>query len=188
MQIATTAPYERIDPDPHFTRVVSFFRPIDYATWAVAAAGMPALYTLFERLDPTNGRQFVKPPPGVMRVTGLLGVIGGFMIAYNRSSQRFFGHTENAREVAMDRYQVKKNLSQGLPAFGKKPSMSPDLQNMAMRNSKNSQYALFFFPWFSFFTHEYHGVDLKKYYEVRPGEEKWEFSLPAYDSLEKTVV
>lgn len=177
-----------IDPDPHFRRVVGYFRPADYATWAIGAAGMPALYTLFERLDPTNGRAYVKPPGGVLRVTGLLGFIGGFLIAYNRSSQRFYGNSENSREVTKDRYEVKRNLSQGLPAFGKKPSMSPELQEMAMRNSKNSQFALFFFPWFSFFTHEYHGVDLKRYYEVRQGEENWEFVLPAYESLEKTSI
>jgi hypothetical protein len=149
---------------------------------------MPTLYTVFERLDPTNGRTFTKPPGGVLRVTGLLGFVGGFFIAYNRSSQRFFGHAENAREVQKDRFEVKKNLSQGLPAFGKKPTMNPDLQEMAMRNSKNSQYALFFFPWFSFFTHEYHGIDLKKYYEVRPGEEKWDFQLPPYESLAKKSI
>lgn len=177
-----------IDTDPHFNRVVGFFRPCDYAAWAIGTVAMPGLFTVFERLDPVNGRTFTKPSPSVLRVTTLLGFVGGFLIAYNRSSQRFFGHTENAREVAKDRYQVKKNLSQGLPAFGKKPSITPDLQEVAMRNSKNSQYGLFFFPWFSFFTHEYHGIDLKKYYEVRPGEEKWEFNLPPYEELEKKSI
>lgn len=34
-----------IDSDPHFARVVRYFRPSDYATWAIAtAAGPTALY------------------------------------------------------------------------------------------------------------------------------------------------
>jgi hypothetical protein len=37
--------YQLIDSDPHFSRVVRYFRPSDYATWAIAtAAGPTALY------------------------------------------------------------------------------------------------------------------------------------------------
>jgi len=37
--------YPLIDSDPHFSRVVRYFRPSDYATWGIAtAAGPTALY------------------------------------------------------------------------------------------------------------------------------------------------
>lgn len=36
--------YPLIDIDPHFSRVVRFFRVSDYAAWAALSAGTPALY------------------------------------------------------------------------------------------------------------------------------------------------
>jgi hypothetical protein len=36
-------PYPVIDKDPHFFRVVRYFRPSDYAAWAVGTAAAPAL-------------------------------------------------------------------------------------------------------------------------------------------------
>jgi hypothetical protein len=36
-------PYPVIDTDPHFTRVVRYFRPSDYAAWAAGTAAAPAL-------------------------------------------------------------------------------------------------------------------------------------------------
>lgn len=140
---------------------------------------------MFEYLDPINGRNFVRPPNTFLRVSTLLGTVGGFIIAYNQSTKRFWGYAENAREVSKDRYEVKSNLSKGLPPLGVKPTLNPWLQEVTYRNSKNSQAALFAIPWFSFFHHEKHGIDLKKYYDVRPGEEGWGIELPAYESLEK---
>lgn len=35
-------PYPVIDTDPKFTRVVRYFRPSDYAAWAVGTAVAPA--------------------------------------------------------------------------------------------------------------------------------------------------
>jgi len=36
-------PYPVIDKDPHFFRVVRYFRPSDYASWAAGAAAAPAI-------------------------------------------------------------------------------------------------------------------------------------------------
>lgn len=36
--------YPLIDVDPHFSRVVRYFRPSDYAAWGALSAGTPALY------------------------------------------------------------------------------------------------------------------------------------------------
>jgi hypothetical protein len=39
------SPYPLIDADPHFSRVVRYMRPSDYAVWASATAAFPsALY------------------------------------------------------------------------------------------------------------------------------------------------
>lgn len=35
-------PYPLIDADPHASRVIKYFRPSDYATWAGATAAFPA--------------------------------------------------------------------------------------------------------------------------------------------------
>jgi len=39
------SPYPLVDADPHFSRVVRYMRPSDYAVWAGATAAFPsALY------------------------------------------------------------------------------------------------------------------------------------------------
>ncbi|KAH3670841.1 hypothetical protein WICMUC_004810 [Wickerhamomyces mucosus] len=176
-----------IDSDPEFTKVLRYLRPSDYLSWGISTAVFPGLFTVFEHLDPVNGKQFTRPSGSLLRVGTLFGFVGGFFIVYNKSSKRFFGVEENAREVAKDRYEVKKNLSKGLHPFGSAPRLSPWLQEMSMRNSKNSQFGNFFLPWFSFFRHDYHNIDLKRYYEIREGEDKWGIELPPYDTLEKKV-
>ena len=45
-------PYPRIDSDPHFTRVVRYFRPGDYAAWAGTAAALPAAVYFWGMLLP----------------------------------------------------------------------------------------------------------------------------------------
>lgn len=40
-------PYQQIDQDPHFARVVRYFRPSDYGVWAAGAGAFPALLVAF---------------------------------------------------------------------------------------------------------------------------------------------
>ena len=40
----SSQPYPLIDIDPHFSRVVRYFRPSDYAAWGALGFGTPALY------------------------------------------------------------------------------------------------------------------------------------------------
>ncbi len=40
-------PYPLIDADPHAFRVIRYFRPSDYATWAAGTAGFPAALYLW---------------------------------------------------------------------------------------------------------------------------------------------
>lgn len=100
-QKVVTTPYPLIDSDPHAFRVISYFRPSDYATIATGTAAFPAaiyfwgkpLYILHGRAmrfslllladmaDPTHIRLRTS-----LRLGGLLGFVGGFLMAYQRSS------------------------------------------------------------------------------------------------------
>ena len=92
-------PYPLIDADPHASRVISYFRPSDYATWAGATAAFPAalyfwgirfsqlcylsfLTKSIEMADPTKFR--MKTP---LKLGSFLGFTAGFLFAYQRSSR-----------------------------------------------------------------------------------------------------
>lgn len=155
--------------------MVRYFRAQDYLTWLLGTAAGPGLLVLFERMEPLEGRKFRMPPHSLLRVSTLVGVIGGFILAYNESSKRFWGWSENGREVQKDRYEVKKLLSQGKSPYGVS-TMSDYLQDMSARNTTSSQLVSSVLPIFNFANHQNHGIDLRKYYEVREGEEKWGFN------------
>lgn len=174
----TMAKYEVIDQDPVFSKVVSYFRVSDYLTWLGATAAGPLSLILLEKYEPASGRHFKMPKPMFLRAGGLVGFATGFFLAYNQSTKRFWGVSENAREVEKDRYEVKSLLAKGKNPYGSDEStLTPYMQDLSARYSKNSQLLIAILPWFNFVAHPYHGVDLKKYYEVREGEEKWGFNL-----------
>ncbi|KAK6198561.1 NADH-ubiquinone oxidoreductase [Scheffersomyces amazonensis] len=178
--------YELIDVDPHFKRVVGYFRGSDYAAWGAATVGMPLALQAWERLEPAAGSLKApgKVPAGALRTATLLGFLGGFYLAYSRSSQRFLGWSENAREVKKDRYEIKKLLSQGKLPYHENESVLDDrLKDVANRNSQYSFTLLAIFPWFNIAHHPYHGVSIQKYYVNRPGEEEWGFNLKPYEEI-----
>ncbi|KAG7663816.1 NUXM [[Candida] subhashii] len=178
--------YELIDVDPHFFRVVGYFRPSDYGVWAASIAFFPAGLYVWERLEPVQGinKAPMKLPGSLLRQSLALGVIGGFFTAYIRSSKRFLGWTENAREVKMDRYEIKKALSEGrLPYHENLSRLDDRTKDVANRNSQYAFTLLAFIPWFNFAYHPYHGVDLNRYYVDRPGEEAWGFKLKPLDEI-----
>jgi len=95
-------PYPLIDADPHASRVVRYFRASDYGAWAAAIAAFPSALYLWgtsrsgpigepvliqflrgsvEMADPSRLRMKTG-----LRLGGFLGFIGGFMVAYQRSS------------------------------------------------------------------------------------------------------
>lgn len=182
------ADYELIDVDPHLRRVVSYFRPSDYAAWAASIAFFPASIKIWQKLDPVEGA-YQKPgriPGGVMRTATLLGVVGGFYLAYVRSCQRFLGWTENSREVLRDRKETKKLLSEGKLPFGENESVLDDrLKDVANRNSQYSFLLMGIMPWFNLVKHPHHGINLQKYYEDRPGEAEWGYKLKPLDEIRK---
>ncbi|KAG9294573.1 hypothetical protein G9A89_008052 [Geosiphon pyriformis] len=160
-----------IDTDPHFFRVVRYFRPSDYAWWGGTTLGGPAYMIAFERMSPSIGL------PGVTRaahITSLkyatfLGLVGGFFHAYLRSSFRFWGWKENSREYDRDMKEMRQRLKEGKPLWGES-SLPPYLQRAAAAQSRYSAVNLVLFPFFNFANHPYHGVDPKKY-EVKEEQE-----------------
>ncbi|EOD46277.1 putative nadh-ubiquinone oxidoreductase 21 kda protein [Neofusicoccum parvum UCRNP2] len=156
------ADYPLIDSDPHFKRVVAYARPSDYATGAATAAGGPALLALWERVAPSYvGRGGFSP---IMRLTVGVGAVAGFLTVYNRSIYRFYGVTENRREIEMDMREMVDKVKAGQPLYGES-KMSEHLQGVASRNSRYSGVFNHLIPWFNFANHNQHGVDTAKYYQ-----------------------
>lgn len=170
------APYEIIDQDPHFKRVVGYFRPSDYVKIGLFGISGPAFLATTSYFSSGGKRLHVSPRMG--RVAAILGLSAGFLDRYAVSSLRFQGINENAREVSKDRYEIKSRLAKGLDPYEvDENSLSPWLRGVAARNSTYSQLNMAILPWFNLVRHEHHGVSLDKYYETRPGEESWGFDL-----------
>ncbi|CAJ2503670.1 Uu.00g110640.m01.CDS01 [Anthostomella pinea] len=150
-----------IDNDPHFKRVMRYARPSDYAHGVAAAAGGPTLLFLMERLAPSHAGRggFAQ----AMRLTGVIGAIGGFLYFYERSALRFYGMRENAREVEMDMQEMVTKVKAGEPLYGES-KLTPHMQGVAARQSRYSALFTAVLPWFNFVNHNQHGVDTAKYY------------------------
>jgi len=161
-----TTPYPLVDADPHFSRVVRYMRPSDAACIVGGTSLAPALLYAWERVDRSVASRRQNVP--ALRLAGFLGLAAGFLYAYQRSSLRFWGWTENKREQEMDFAELSKLAKEGKPLYGT-TSETPYNQGAAFRNSVFSQLKLASVPWFNLATHPYHGTDTSKYYESR----KW---------------
>ncbi|KZF22701.1 hypothetical protein L228DRAFT_134217 [Xylona heveae TC161] len=154
--------YPLIDSDPHFKRVLRYARPSDYAVGAATFAFGPALMLLWEKISPSYvGRGGFAP---IMRLTCAVSAGAGFLIHYQRSILRFYGFTENKREVDMDMREMVDKVKKGEPLYGTS-TLSPYMQGAASRNSRYSGLFLHVLPWFNFVNHDQHGVDTAKYYQ-----------------------
>ncbi|KAJ1989373.1 hypothetical protein H4R33_002097 [Dimargaris cristalligena] len=156
-------PFEPIDRDPHFARVVRYFRPSDYGLWAGMAALGPVILLGLEKVMPSHGITRGDLRQGLRHAFGV-GVLGGFLYIYQKSSYRFMGFQENARELRMDLAEMKARVAKGEELYGQS-LLPPDVQRIAAGNSKNSQLLMFFIPWFNLVNHNHHGVDTSKYYD-----------------------
>jgi hypothetical protein len=77
---------------------------------------------------------------------------------------RFYGFTENQREIDMDMREMVAKVKAGEPLYGVS-TLTPHMQGVAARNSRYSGVFLHVMPWFNFVNHQQHGVDTKKYYQ-----------------------
>jgi C-terminal of NADH-ubiquinone oxidoreductase 21 kDa subunit len=127
------------------------------------------------------------------RLTTALGFLGGFLVSYQDScstsliestnSERFWGWTENAREVKMDMEEMTGRLRAGLPLYGY-TSLDPYNQQVAATQSRFAQLkfrmisshleltTLDIFPFLNFANHNVHGVDVAKYIRAMPESEQ----------------
>ncbi|KAH7018233.1 NADH-ubiquinone oxidoreductase 21 kDa subunit [Microdochium trichocladiopsis] len=153
--------YPLIDNDPHFKRVIAYARPSDYVHGAVAAAAGPGALWTMERIAPSHvGKGGFA---SAMRLTGVIGAIGGFLYFYQRSTLRFYGMSENAREIDLDMKEMVAKVKAGEPLYGVS-QLSPHMQGVAARQSRYSALFTAVLPWFNFVNHNQHGVDTAKYY------------------------
>lgn len=77
---------------------------------------------------------------------------------------RFYGATENAREIEMDMREMVDKVKNGESLYGVS-RLSPHLQGVAARQSRYSALLISTVPWFNFVNHNQHGVDTAKYYQ-----------------------
>ena len=70
---------------------------------------------------------------------------------------RFYGATENSREIEMDMREMVDKVKKGEPLYGKS-TLSPYMQGVAARNSKYSGVFLDVMPWFNFVNHNHVSV------------------------------
>lgn len=77
---------------------------------------------------------------------------------------RFYGMSENAREVEMDMREMVSKVKAGEPLYGES-RLSTNMQGVAARQSRYSALFMHVVPWFNFVNHNQHGVDTAKYYQ-----------------------
>lgn len=77
---------------------------------------------------------------------------------------RFYGGTENSREVAMDMREMVDKVKAGEALYGES-RLSAHMQGVAARQSRYSALLFSAIPWFNFVNHNQHGVDTAKYYQ-----------------------
>jgi hypothetical protein len=96
-------------------------------------------------------------------------------------TERFWGWTENAREVQMDMEEMVGKLRRGEPLYGHS-TLDLYQQQVAASQSRWAQlkFRMFsdnsidadIFPFFNFANHSQHGVDIEKYLKAWPEEER----------------
>lgn len=69
------------------------------------------------------------------------------------SSERFYGFTENSREVERDMREMVAKVKSGQPLYGTS-SVSSYLQGVAARNSRYSELFVHIIPWFNLVNHD----------------------------------
>ncbi|KAK1063170.1 hypothetical protein LTR33_012347 [Friedmanniomyces endolithicus] len=153
--------YPLIDSDPHFRRVLAYARPADYTASALLASFPPLAMLLMERISPSEvGRGGFAP---IMRLSTSIGFVSGFLLLYSRSQNRFYGFSENRREIERDMKEMTARVRKGEPLYGVS-GLTEYMQGVASRQSRYSGVFLHVMPWFNFVNHGQHGVDTAKYY------------------------
>ena len=136
-------------------------RRSDYVAGTAFAASGPALMLWWEQISPSEvGKGGFA---SIMRLSGALSLSAGFLLMYSRSINRFYGFSENRRELEMDMREMTDRVRKGQPLYGTS-TMTEYMQGVASRQSRYSGVFLHVMPWFNLVNHNQHGVDTAKYY------------------------
>ena len=71
---------------------------------------------------------------------------------FNGSTDRFYGITENRREIDMDMREMVDKVKKGEPLYGQS-TLSEYMQGVAARNSRYAGAFIHVLPWFNFVNH-----------------------------------
>ncbi|KAF2738139.1 NADH-ubiquinone oxidoreductase-like protein 21 kDa subunit, partial [Polyplosphaeria fusca] len=158
---APSGEYPLIDNDPHIKRVFGYARPSDWLVGAGIGSISPALMLYWEKVSPSFvGKGGFAP---IMRLSFAIGVTGAVLSTYSRSAHRFYGASENRREIEMDMREMVDKVKKGQPLYGES-TMTEYMQGVAHRNSRYAATFIHVLPWPNFVNHPFHGVDTAKYY------------------------
>ncbi|KAJ2568659.1 hypothetical protein GGH95_004336 [Coemansia sp. RSA 1836] len=91
-----------------------------------------------------------------MKVAAVVGAMSGFLTAYQLTSARFMGLSENTREIKKYRIEYAKLKAQGKPMHGVS-SLPLSMQRTAASYSTWAFMNFDVFPMFNFVNHPYHG-------------------------------
>lgn len=103
-----------------------------------------------ERYAPSFAGKGAFPP--ILRLSVAIGAVAGLGLVYQRSCLRFYGWTENSREVEMDMREMVTKVKKGEPLYGES-ELTPYVQGVAARNSRYSSLLFHVVPFFNFVNH-----------------------------------
>lgn len=110
----------------------------------------PLFMLTTERFAPSFAGKGAFPP--VFRLSIAIGALAGLGLVYQRSCLRFYGWTENNREVEMDMREMVTKVKKGEPLYGE-TELTPYMQGVAARNSRYSALMMHIVPMFNFTNH-----------------------------------
>ncbi|KAJ2650391.1 hypothetical protein IW137_000872 [Coemansia sp. RSA 1287] len=136
------APFPVIDTDPIFGRVIRYMRVSDYVLGISLTAVGPAFMYWMEKYQPSGlGRKYQRHG---MLAGGLVGV------------SRFWGTSENAREIKMYREEYRRLKAEGKSMHGTS-SLPLSIQRISSEYSTGAFLNFDVAPWFNFVNHPFHG-------------------------------
>ena len=102
-----------------------YFRPSDYYYMAGSTLAFPGALWLMESASPARGKGKLS---AAMKLSAALGLCGGFLYAYQRSTFRFWGWSENEREQQRAREEAQSGsvIGQG------ESSLSDEMQGLSL--------------------------------------------------------
>lgn len=134
----------------HWRRAFGYARTSDWTYAAGMATLGPAFMLATERYAPSFAGKGAFPP--ILRLSIAIGVTAGLGLVYQRSCLRFYGWSENSREVEMDMREMVTKVKKGEPLYGES-ELTPYMQGIAARNSRFSSLMFHIVPFANFVHH-----------------------------------